>query len=341
MFIQQLEKKIQAHNQGWDRIEQKLEQDEIGKEDIETDLLHMEPDGTFTIEGVSGYELAEGSHRQVFSQFVPCGANYLKKCPPDLLAQNINHWIYRKLGKSYLVRTRTNGDKKVLRAVLSERYAKLDNLPIFEDVYHAFHDDYLPVSFDLNDTHFHLRLAHREAKDVCQMKRGDIVHTGIHISNSETGLGSVRLISLIYRLACSNGLISPHELASSVKAHMGRQFDLDCFFRHAIDDVHKYGLQLVESLKHAHEDRFEPLKAQALVEYIGKRYNWNKPFVEGVREHLLLQEQSKFGVIQAITHQAKQARQQERLIFERQAGELLARSIQKMANHAFKDVSLN
>lgn len=343
MYIQQLGKQLQDHTIHWDKIGERLERDEIGKQDIETDILWMEPDGTFTIEGVTGYQMAKGAERQIFAQFAPCGANYLKKCPSDLLAHNINHWICTKLGKSYLVRTKDTGQKKLIRAVLSERYAKLDNLPIFEDVYHTFHHDYTPVSFNLSETHFHLRLAHHEAKNVniSNFKKGDIVHTGCHVSNSETGLGSVRLAALTYRLICSNGLLSSHELASNVKTHMGKEVDLHHFFTQGLEYICRYGLELIEFLKQSHNDTFDREKAEALVEYIGKNYRWNKVFIECVKENLLAEESTKFGLIQAITHTVKNVKPDDRLRFERQAGELLARSAQNMANHAYRGVSLN
>ena len=36
---------------------------------------------------------------------------------------------------------------------------------------------------------------------------GDVVQAGVIISNSETGLGSVTIQPLIYRLVCSNGMV--------------------------------------------------------------------------------------------------------------------------------------
>ena len=36
---------------------------------------------------------------------------------------------------------------------------------------------------------------------------GDIVQSGVIISNSEVGLGSVNIQPLVYRLVCSNGMV--------------------------------------------------------------------------------------------------------------------------------------
>jgi hypothetical protein len=53
-----------------------------------------------------------------------------------------------------------------------------------------------------------------------EVKVGDIVQSGIVISNSEIGYGSVRIEPMIYRLSCLNGLISQDY--SLRKYHIGR-----------------------------------------------------------------------------------------------------------------------
>ena len=40
-----------------------------------------------------------------------------------------------------------------------------------------------------------------------EVQKGDIVQAGIIISNSEVGLGSVRVMPLVYRLVCLNGMV--------------------------------------------------------------------------------------------------------------------------------------
>ena len=49
---------------------------------------------------------------------------------------------------------------------------------------------------------------------------GDIVQSGIIISNSEVGLGSVNIQPLVYRLVCSNGMVVND--AQTRRTHVGR-----------------------------------------------------------------------------------------------------------------------
>lgn len=54
---------------------------------------------------------------------------------------------------------------------------------------------------------------------------GDPVQAGLMISNSEVGLGSVKVEPMIYRLVCENGLIAPD--GGMTKYHLGRAFGDD------------------------------------------------------------------------------------------------------------------
>ncbi|MCA8939126.1 MAG: hypothetical protein KDB07_04935, partial [Planctomycetes bacterium] len=51
-------------------------------------------------------------------------ASYLRRCPPELLAQNINHWLQQDDNRELLLRC--DGDQA--RAVLSPRYQRVDNI---------------------------------------------------------------------------------------------------------------------------------------------------------------------------------------------------------------------
>ena len=66
------------------------------------------------------------------------------------------------------------------------------------------------------------------------VKVGDPVQAGLVISNSEVGLGSVKVEPMVYRLRCLNGMIA-RDFALH-KYHVGRASDVDIaeeFFRDA------------------------------------------------------------------------------------------------------------
>ena len=94
-----------------------------------------------------------------------------------------------------------------IRAFLSDRYRRLDHLELCSAV--------LPViqemkgaeitSCDVTDAHLYLKVINRKLKE--EVAVGDVVQAGFVISNSEIGLGSLRVEPLVFRLVCKNGLI--------------------------------------------------------------------------------------------------------------------------------------
>jgi len=51
-----------------------------------------------------------------------------------------------------------------------------------------------------------LKVINRKLKE--EVTVGDVVQAGLVISNSEIGLGSLRVEPLVFQLVCKNGLIS-------------------------------------------------------------------------------------------------------------------------------------
>lgn len=106
------------------------------------------------------------------------------------------------------------------RAFLSNRYRRIDNLDIASIV--------LPVLQDMEGMHFEscqLTESRMYIKAVntrleAEVVPGDIVQSGIIISNSEVGLGSVNIQPLVYRLVCSNGMVVND--AQTRRNHVGR-----------------------------------------------------------------------------------------------------------------------
>ena len=54
-------------------------------------------------------------------------------------------------------------------------------------------------------THLYIKVANRRVK--AEVKVGDVVQAGFVVSNSEVGLGSLRVEPLVFRIVCKNGLI--------------------------------------------------------------------------------------------------------------------------------------
>lgn len=136
---------------------------------------------------------------------------------PELLATNVNSWMVRKPERR-MFRTLGGG----LRAVLSDRYQRIDNheiaavaLPILEAI-----PDVKIVSCAVTDHHMYIQAVSPRVQG--EVKKGDVVQAGVVIRNSEVGSGAASVAEMDYRLRCLNGAIS----AVAFRAyHVGRRIE--------------------------------------------------------------------------------------------------------------------
>ena len=93
------------------------------------------------------------------------------------------------------------------RALLSDRYRRIDNMEIATAVLPLFAgtDQYEVVSSEVPENRLYLKIVNRRLE--MAVVPGDIVQAGVMISNAEVGLGSVSVQPLVYRLVCTNGLV--------------------------------------------------------------------------------------------------------------------------------------
>lgn len=168
-------------------------------------------------------EATDLAHRQV-AEWADIPVSYYKKMwveTPELLATNVNHWFnHPKQETRRMVRTL---DGRV-RAFLSDRYRRIDNEHIAEAVLPQLlgSDDIKIVSADVTDTRLYIKAVFPRITG--EVKRGDIVQSGVLISNSEVGLGPLHVSPLVFRLACTNGLITDASDALGLKKyHIGRK----------------------------------------------------------------------------------------------------------------------
>jgi hypothetical protein len=142
-------------------------------------------------------------HQQA-SQELKINKNYydrMLKDAPDLLAQNVNHWLHESDAKHMI---RTVGTKA--RALLSTRYRPLDNADLLNYILPAAQERGLDtVSANVDDDHLYIKAI--SPKVTGEVTKGDVVQAGIIISNSEVGNGALSVQPLIYRLVCLNGAI--------------------------------------------------------------------------------------------------------------------------------------
>ena len=70
--------------------------------------------------------------------------------------------------------------------------------------------------------HLYIKVVNRRVK--AEVEVGDVIQAGFVVSNSEVGLGSLRVEPLVFRLVCKNGLICKD--FAQRKYHLGRQVSI-------------------------------------------------------------------------------------------------------------------
>jgi hypothetical protein len=133
---------------------------------------------------------------------------------PTLLAQSINHGLTRVGQDSRMVRTTNN----MMRAFLSSKYRRLDNYDLLDTVLPILLEkEFQVVSAEYTEQRMYLKVVTPRIQT--EIKTGDVVQYGLVISSSDVGAGSLRVEPLIFRLVCSNGLISNTAMR---RTHIGR-----------------------------------------------------------------------------------------------------------------------
>ena len=261
-------------------------------------------------------------HRQVASALGIPAKYYdlMQSRKPELLAQNVNAWFGDR-ENSYMIRTMDYGAGRMARALLSDRYRRIDNMEIASAVLPLFagSDQYEVVSSEVTENRLYLKIVNRRLE--MAVVPGDIVQAGVMISNSEVGLGSVSVQPLVYRLVCTNGMVV-NDMGER-KNHVGRAAK-------AVDDsFHIYSDETMEAEDKAfllklrdvtmaaiEESRFAQVvgrlkeaagipitgKVNEVVELTARTYGINSDEQDSVLQHLIAGgDLSQYGLSNAIT----------------------------------------
>lgn len=261
---------------------------------------------------------------------------------PVLLDRNVNTWLQSEDDRRML-RTLDGS----VRAVLSDRYRRLDNYDLAESV--------LPIlrrlpevrfeSVELTETRMYLKVVTPLLKH--EMAPGDIVQAGVVVSNSEVGQGTLSVQPLLFRLRCLNGLIVPD--FSLHKTHVGRsiantadaitvfkddtlQADDKAFFLKVRDVVEAAVSeatfrQAAEKMQKTLGIRLagDPVRT---VEVLANRHGLNDMERAGVLRHLITDgDLTGYGLVNAVTHYSQEVDDYDRATeFEVLGGRLVEQS---------------
>jgi hypothetical protein len=258
---------------------------------------------------------------------------------PDLLDRNVNTWLQHDEERR-MIRTLDG----TVRAVLSERYRRLDNFDLAESVVPVLRQlpDVIFESVELTEARMYLKCVTPRLE--YEMAPGDIVQAGVVVSNSETGQGMLSVQPLLFRLVCRNGLIAAD--SSLRKTHVGRALGTDeealtVFQDDTLRaDDQAFFLKVRDVVQAAVTEATFRQTAQKLqrtlnipivgnpvrtVEVLAQRYSLNDGERSGVLRHLIAEGNlSGYGLVNAVTHFSQDIRDYDRATeFESLGGKLI------------------
>jgi len=135
---------------------------------------------------------------------------YLRRCPEDIQALNMNHWIRKETHEELFFRF----DGNDVRAVFTPRYIPTDNLEVLQKLDALDYDPDTKVQCSLDDEFMSLSIP--DGNQTFQVN-GERMTPGISVSNSEVGLASLSIAAFMLRLICTNGMISKTEVSASYR----------------------------------------------------------------------------------------------------------------------------
>lgn len=269
------------------------------------------------------FGLNEVAHQQIGQQMgipLPYYRRMLSDAP-GLLATNVNHWMRNRdedaRERRRMVRTLDN----TARAFLSDRYRRIDNyeianivLPILGEI-----KDVQIASCEVTDRKLYIKAVNPRLQ--ADVTPGDVVQSGICITNSEVGLGSFEASPLVYRLVCSNGMVvndaAQKRRHIGAKAQQGEDYALYADETIAADDrafmLKVRGTvrsivdetqfdKVVAMMQEAREAKITAESIPAFVELTAKEYAIGKKESESVLSYLIHGgDLSLYGLSNAVT----------------------------------------
>ncbi|MBR5089549.1 MAG: DUF932 domain-containing protein [Ruminiclostridium sp.] len=304
----------------------------------DTGALTMETDSSttrLTIGNGGDFGITDIAHGQI-GEYLQIPGKYYEKMrseSPKLLATNVNHWLHQVPQTEAPVQKMVRTLDGNVRAFLSNRYRRIDNVQVAETV--------LPIistmqgaevkSCELTERKMYLKVVNPRL--TTEIRKGDVVQAGIVISNSEVGMGSVSVSPLIYRMVCSNGMIAQD--GNVRKYHIGRvneaDYDMGIFrddtiaaddaafmmkVRDAVYAAVEQAIfeQIVSKMREATEAKIDNgAMVPKVIELTSKDYSITQSESEGVLGHLIEGgDLTLYGVSNAITRYAQDVKSYDR-----------------------------
>lgn len=298
---------------------------------------------TLRINGHGEHGITETGHETLVSRLEIPARYYdrMRRDAPALLSYNVNTWARQEgaAGVSRMVRT-LDGNA---RAVLSDRYRRLDNYEFLNAVLPAIQDAHIGQieiqSTEITERRMYVQMTFAELETTFDVERGgrkvgEVVRAGLVLKNSEVGAGCREIKFLLYTLACTNGLVVPKEVAGLSNRHTGirqgngeifamsreaQEADATAFALATRDAVRQmvsreYLQEVVGTMQAAHQRKITGHPEQA-VKVLGNTYRMTQEEQSGILRHLIEGgDLSHYGMVNAVTRTAQDVASYDRAV---------------------------
>jgi len=179
--------------------------------------------------GQSYYQMNDNSLNHLCNR-LEIGTRYISKCltvSQELVTHNLNFWINKNKNKKLMLRTIEGHDINRVRAIMSDRYKRIDSDVVANSCLSKLMDMNAELKYSYYDGD-NMNITAVLPKLEGEVVEGDFVQGGITITNSEIGHGSLVIKPFIYRLVCTNGMVAPEYLNQFYAKHVGKMIiDID------------------------------------------------------------------------------------------------------------------
>ena len=230
----------------------------------------------------------------------------------DIVADTFNHFLLqdRKTMKLRLI-----GDR--IKGIVGKNYKPFDNYDLFSITNNYLKenkleskievvsndDEYTRIRFALPDTGLDMGATIKETTEI-----GDIVQGGFEITNSEIGMKSMGLNTLLYRLICSNGMMEMISNGDNEEIFYKRGDNFNPFseaniINQTLTNIVDQSFENINNFKKTKEIIVKDPVYE--IRKISNKYNLNT-HVDKIRENFQHEPQSNYyGIVNSITRTAR------------------------------------
>jgi hypothetical protein len=237
--------------------------------------------------------------QKLISQRLGVPFSYLNRCPADLQAENLNHWLEqeRKERESFFL---SFNSQRQVRAAFTTRFEPTDNYEILLKMLDLGFKPEQEVQSMLDDGMMVVKVPEYAKSFDVALK--DFVVPGISIGNSEIGFLSFTIECFYLRLVCTNGMVVPVSVGQSRFKHISRKaFEaLPETIRQVAESSNRQQAQMVISVN---TPVYNPIQT---IESFNKRFGLTQAEGEMVKASFAQEpDQTMWNVIQAYTGSAR------------------------------------